>query len=285
MTSAERIAAWKEIGVLALEYHHILGRQPKPDETRRDVAALKAGTTWKQLWRQLAHSAERDTLFGYWAAAPIPDSLQAQSDFGLDVPPWTPQQCYGGVGPKCDGIPEEINNYVYPHWYGAFRMPDGTELAYVEIGVAVGSILHDNACLKYKSGLNCNGMGAGDLWKWGGTFPAELEWSKATWNVLDQRLWRATFGPYPTDPIRRDREWYDDLRPVSTRPTRMGLAYSLAVSPDLTERYVGTETPQTRALLAPRGTSLDWTDVAFCRSGTFDSRGSAPFKAPWGICW
>ncbi|HET6923569.1 MAG TPA: hypothetical protein VFI16_10525, partial [Anaeromyxobacteraceae bacterium] len=138
MTSAERIAAWKEIGVLALEYHHILGRRPTPDETRRDVAALRAGTTWKQLWRQLAHSAERDSLFGYWAPAPIPDSLQAQKDFGLAVPPWTPQQCYGGVGPKCGGIPEELNNYVYPHWYGVFYMPDNTQLAYVEIGVVVG---------------------------------------------------------------------------------------------------------------------------------------------------
>lgn len=284
MTSAEQIAAWKEIGVLALEYHHILGRKPTADETRRDVAALRAGTTWKQLWRQLAHSAERDARFGYWAAAPIPDSLQAQRDFGLAVPPWTPQQCYGGVGPKCGGIPEEVNNYVYPHWYGSFHMPDNTELAYVEMGVVVGSILHDNACLRYKTGLNCNGMGAGDLVKGVGIFTAELEWSKATWNVLDNRAWRATFGPYPTDPIQRDREWYDDLRPVPARFTLMGLSFSLLTEPSLTEPYRGTETRQSLALLAPAGTSLDRTDVAFCRSGEFSSTGSAPFKAPWGIC-
>jgi len=282
MTSSEQIAAWKEIGVLALEYHHILGRRPSPDETRRGVATLRAGTTWKQLWRQLAHSAERDSVFGYWAAAPIPDSLQAQRDFGLAVPPWTPQQCYGGVGPKCGGIPEELNNYVYPHWYGAFHMPDGTELAYVEMGVAVGSILHDNACLKYKEGLNCNGMGWGDLWKTAG--PAELEWSKATWNVFDNRTWRATFGPYPTDPIQRDREWYDDLRPVPARPTLMGPSFSVVTWPDLTEPYTGSETRQTLALLAPAGTGLDRSDVAFCRSGVWGSTGSAPFKAPWGIC-
>jgi len=285
MTSAEQISAWKEIGVLALEYHHILGRRPTPEETQRQVAALKAGTTWKELWRRLAHSAERDSVFGYWAPAPIPDSVQAQIDFGLVVPPWTPQQCYGGVGPKCGGIPEEINNYVYPHWYGDFRMPDGTELAYVEMGVAVGSILHDNACLKYKNGLNCNGMGAGDLVKGVGFFPAELEWSKATWNVLDNRVWRATFGPYPTDPIQRDREWYDDLRPAPTRRTLMGLSVSLVSSPDLTEPYTDHETWQTRALKAPSGTSLDQTDVAFCRSGVWSSRGTAPFKAPWGICY
>jgi len=284
MTSAEQIAAWKEIGVLALEYHHILGRRPTADETRRDVAALRAGTTWKQLWRQLAHSAERDARFGYWAPAPIPDSIQAQRDFKLAVPPWTPQQCYGAVGPKCGGIPEEINNYVYPHWYGSFHMPDNTELAYVEMGVVVGSILHDNACLKYKTGLNCNGMGAGDLVKGMGFYTAELEWSKATWNVLDNRAWRATFGPYPTDPIQRDREWYDDLRETAQRHTFMGLSFSLGSSPDLTEPYLGRETRQSRALLAPPGTSLDWTDADFCKSGAFSSTGSFPGKASWGIC-
>jgi len=284
MTNAEQIAAWKEIGVLALEYHHILGRRPTADETRRDVAALRAGTTWKQLWRQLAHSAERDARFGYWAAAPIPDSIEAQRDFKLAVPPWTPQQCYGGVGPKCGGIPEEVNNYVYPHWYGSFRMPDNTELAYVEMGVVVGSILHDNACLKYKTGLNCNGMGAGDLVKGMGFYAAELEWSKATWNVLDNRAWRATFGPYPTDPIQRDREWYDDLRETAQRHTFMGASFSLGASPDLTEPYLGRETRQSRALLAPAGTSLDWTDADFCKSGAFSSTGSFPGKASWGIC-
>ena len=189
------------------------------------------------------------------------------------------------MGPKCAGIPEEINNYVYPHWYGAFHMPDNTQLAYVEIGVAVGSILHDNACLKYKEGLNCNGMGAGDLVKGMGFYPAELEWSKATWNVLDNRTWRATFGPYPTDPINRDREWYDDLRPAPTRRTLMGLSFSVFASPDLTEPYTDIETKQTRALMAPSGTSLDWSDIAFCRSGVWDSKGSAPFKSPWGKCW
>jgi len=284
MTSAEQIASWKEIGVVALEYYHILGRKPTPDETRRDIATLKAGTTWEQLWRQLAHSAERDARFGYWAPAPIPDYRQAQSDFGLAEPPWTPQQCYGGLGPRCSGgIPEEINNGVSPHWFGVFHMPDNTELAYVEIGVAVGSILHDNACLKYMDGLNCNGLGAGDLIK-SGLWPAGLEWNKASWNVIDQRTWRATFGPYPTDPGMRERIWYDDLRPATPRFTMVEPAVSIISWPGLTVRYTGGETRQTRALLAPTGTSLDVTDVAFCKSGAFSSTGSFPGKASWGIC-
>ena len=284
MTSAEQIAAWKEIGVIALEYHHILGRKPTPDETRRDVAALRAGTTWQQLWRALAHSAERDTRFGYWAAAPIPDSLQAQRDFGLAVPPWASQQCYGGFGPRCGGgIPEEVNNLVSPHWFGVFRMPDNTELAYVEIGVGVGAILHDNACLEHKDGLNCNGLGAGDLVKTG-LWAAGLEWNKAAWNVIDQRTWRARFGPYPTDPRLRERNWYDDLRPATARFTMMEPAVSMFSWPGLTVHYTGGETRQSRALLAPPGTSLDVTDVAFCQSGAFSTTGSFPGKASWGVC-
>ncbi len=286
MTSAERIAAWKEIGIVALEYKHILGRQPTPDETRRDVAALKGCTTWKQLWRQLAHSAERDTHFGYWAAAPLADPLQAQKDFGLAVPPWTSQQCFGGLGPKCNGgVPEWPNDRVGPVWSGAFYMPDNTRLAYVEIGVAVGSILHDNACLKDKNGLNCNGYDLlGDAVK-SGLVPAALEWNKAAWNVLDLRTWRQTFGPYPTDQLLREFDWYDDLRPATARSARMAPVLSVLTVPELTVNPTVGETSQTRALQAPAGTSLDISDSAFCRSaGGFGSTGWFVGKASWGIC-
>ncbi len=285
MTDAERIAAWKEIEIVALEYKHILGRAPTPDETKRDVATLQAGTTWQQLWRRLAHSAERDTRFGYWAAAPIPDSLQAQRDFGTAVPPWSSQQCFGGLGPKCDGgIPDLINDKVAPMWFGAFYMPDNSQLAYVDIGVAVGSVLHDNACLKDKGGLNCNGMGAGDFIKIGGLWGAAMEWNKASWNVIDQRTWRQTFGPYPTDPGIRERDWYDDLRPATPRPAMMAPTISMLTWPGLSVKPTDGETRQTRALLAPAGTSLDDTDVAFCKSGAFGSTGWFVGKASSGIC-
>jgi hypothetical protein len=288
MTSAEVVAAWKEIGIVALAYRHVLSRQPTPEETRRDVAALKGGTTWRQLWRQLAHSEERDTRFGYRAAAPIPDPIQAQQAFGVAVAPWTTQQCYGAIGPRCDGIPDlvnVVNSRIQPYWFGAFRMPDDTEMAYVEIGVNVGSVLHDNACLKDKGGTACNGYSLiGDLIKTDLIWPATLEWNKAAWNLIDHRSWRARFGPYPTDPRLREREWYDDLRPARPRPTMMAPVISVLAWPGLTVTYTGGETLQSRALQAPAGTSLDATDVAYCQSGAFSSVGSFVGKAPWGIC-
>lgn len=283
LSNADQISSWKQIGIVALAYKHLLQRQPTPDETRRDVALLKSGTTWRQYWRQIAQSAERDTRFGYWAPAPIPDATQAKTVFGLPFTP-TSQQCFGGLGPKCaGGIPEIVNGNVAPSWFGGFRLPDNTSMAYVAIGVAVGSILHDNACLRDMTGLNCNGLGAGDLIKVG-SFPAVMEWNKASWNVIDQRTWRATFGPYPTDTYQRDKEWYDDIRLIPNRPAKMAITLSMLAFPGLTEDYRGGETRQSKALNAPTNTSLDDTDVAFCKSKAFSSTGVFPLKASWGIC-
>ena len=283
LSPADQVAAWKEIGVVALAYKHLLNRQPTPDETRRDVAALRSGTTWKQLWRRIAQSPERESRFGYWAPAPIPTGTEAARVFGLAGAPQS-QQCFGGLGPKCaGGIPEIVNGNVAPRWFGSFRLPDNTSMGYVEIGVAVGSILHDNACLRDMTGLNCNGLGAGDLIKIGG-FPAVMEWNKASWNVIDQRTWRETFGPYPTDITWRDLEWYDDIRPVRNRVAKMAPVISMLAFPGLTEDYRGGETKRSRALAAPSGTDLDDTDVQFCKSGTFTGRWAVPYKAPWGDC-
>ncbi|HKP15067.1 MAG TPA: hypothetical protein VJT85_03355 [Gemmatimonadaceae bacterium] len=283
LSADQQIAAWKEIGVVALAYKHLLNRQPTPAETQRDVAALKAGTTWKQLWRQLAQSPERESRFGFWAPAPIATGAEAQSVFGLASVPQS-QQCFGGLGPKCaGGIPEVVNGKVAPTWSGPFRMPDNTSMGYITIGVAVGSILHDNACLSDMSGLNCNGLGAGDLIKVGG-FPAVMEWNKAAWNVMDQRTWRETFGPYPSDQAQREAEWYDDIRPVQSRSAKMAPVISMLAFPGLTETYRGRETRRSRALKAPANTSIDDTDVQFCGSGAFASQGAFPLKASWGIC-
>ena len=280
LSADQQIAAWKEIGVIALAYKHVLGRQPTPAETQGDVAALKSGTTWKQLWRRLAQSPERESRFGYWAPAPMPAS-EAPAVFGIAS---GSQQCFGGLGPKCaGGIPEVVNGKVAPAWSGSFRLPDNTSMGYVSIGVAVGSILHDNACLRDMSGLNCNGVGAGDLIKIGG-FPAVMEWNKAAWNVIDQRTWRETFGPYPTDQAQREAEWYDDIRPVPNRISMMAPVLSMLAFPGLTESYRGGETRRSRALKAPANTSVDDTDVQFCGSGGFASQGAFPLKASWGIC-
>jgi hypothetical protein len=283
LSADQQIAAWKEIGVVALAYKHLLGRQPTPAETQRDVAALKSGTTWKQLWRTIAQSPERESRFGFWAPAPIPSGAEAQQVFGLPNAPST-EHCFGGLGPKCaGGIPGVVNGQVAPAWSGSFRLPDNTSMGYVSIGVAVGSILHDNACLRDRSGLNCNGVGAGDLVKVGG-FPAVMEWNKAAWNVIDQRAWRETFGPYPTDLAQRDADWYDDIRPLPNRPSMMAPVLSMLTFPGLTEQYRGGETRRSKALTAPANTSVDDTDVQFCKSGAFASQGSFPLKASWGIC-
>jgi hypothetical protein len=39
LSADQQIAAWKEIGVVALAYKHLLERQPTPAETQADVAA------------------------------------------------------------------------------------------------------------------------------------------------------------------------------------------------------------------------------------------------------
>lgn len=283
LSTTDQISAWKEIGVVALAYKHLLGRQPTTAETRRDVAALRAGTKWRQFWRQLAQSRERDSKFGFWAPAPIGTPREARAAFGLSFTPVS-QQCFGALGPKCaGGIPDVMNDKVQPAWFGTFRMPDNTSMGYVQIGTAVGSILHDNACLRDMGGLNCNGLGAGDLIKTG-LWPASLEWNKAAWNVIDHRSWRETFGPYPTEVNGRDSEWYDDIRLVPNRNAMMADVISMIAFPGLTVQYRGGETRRTKALQAPKGTSLDDTDVGFCKSGAFSSRGFFPLKASWGIC-
>jgi hypothetical protein len=111
-----------------------------------------------------------------------------------------------------------------------------------------------------------------------------MEWNKASWNVIDQRTWRETFGPYPTDITWRDLEWYDDIRPVPNRVAKMAPVLSMLAFPGLTESYNGGETKRSRALKAPSGTDLDDTDVQFCKSGAFTGRWVAPYKAPWGDC-
>jgi hypothetical protein len=244
---------------------------------------MKGGMKWQQYWRSIAQSTERDTRYGYWAPAPLSGGDEAARVFGLASAPQS-QQCFGGLGPKCaGGIPDVVNGDVAPRWFGSFRMPDNTSMGYVEIGVAVGSILHDNACLRDMSGLNCNGLGAGDLIKVGG-FPAVMEWNKASWNVIDHRTWREVFGPYPTDITWKDLPWFDDLRPTPNRAAMMAQTLSMLAFPGLTEAYHGGETKRSRALKAPSGTDLDDTDVQFCKSGVFTGRWVAPYKAPWGDC-
>jgi hypothetical protein len=275
------VLAWKELNTVALLYRHVLQREPTKEEVLRELPRLKRGATeWKRLWRELAHSDERDQRFGYWAPAPLASASAAQQKFGLSVTPAMPQICFGAMGPNCGGAPTPN---VSPKWFGHFRLPDGTEFGYVNVGVGVGSVTHDYMCLIHREGLNCDGLGAGDLVKHAG-WPAALEWNKATWNVLENRVWRDIFGPYPTSAFHQ-REFFDDLRVVKARETKLAPILSQLSGIEKTILYSGAETKRTRALKAPPGTMMDDTDAAYCATGQFERTVRInPDRSAFGIC-
>jgi hypothetical protein len=278
------LKSYDAIWVVHLAYQKLLGRAPETAGANHWLGHLRGGMTWETMWRMVAHSPERERTFGAWAPAPYDVATDAQRDFGLSFAP-TPEQCFGGLGDKCEGgIPTVANDQVQPIWNDTFMMPDGTRMGYVDIGVAVGSILHDNVCLRDRGALNCNGLGWGDLVKspfWAGS----LEWNKATYNTTDRRAWRQRFGPYPTDQGARRARWFDDLRPMPAREAWMAPVVSIGTVPYQTVRYAGNETRESRRLAAPAGARLDWRDQQMCRSGAFSSVGNyLPGLAPAGIC-
>jgi hypothetical protein len=281
MSYDQLVAAWDGIFVVDYAYENLLQRQPTGDEVKK-YASAAAGTNWQSFWREIATSAERDQKFGYYAPAPFSNSSEAAAKFGLKSAA-NPEQCFGGVGDKCEGGIPLAYSEVQPRWLKYFTLPDGTQMGIMEVGVAVGSILHDNACLANRSGLNCNGIGPGDLVKTG-SYPAGMEWNKAAWNVLDTRNWRERFGPYPINKDARRGSWYDDLRPMPSREAWMAPVLSMFTLPSQTERYTGGETKASRRLKAAAWRTLDGKDQQFCASGTFRQRGETPLKAPWGIC-
>ena len=276
------VLAWKELNTIALLYRHLLQREPTRDEVRREVPRLKrGGTEWKRLWRELAQSDEREQRFGYWAPAPMVSAAAAKEKFGLSVTPTAPQVCFGAMGPNCGGAPTPN---VSPKWFGHFRLPDGTEFGYVNVGVGVGSVSHDSMCLLHREGLNCDGLGAGDLVKHAG-WVAALEWNKATWNVIENRVWRDIFGPYPTAAFHQ-REFFDDVRLAKARPMKMAQILSQLSAVEKTVSYSGPETKRTRALKAPPGTWMDDTDAAYCATGQFEQVIKPPQRerSAFGVC-
>ncbi|HEX6598216.1 MAG TPA: fibronectin type III domain-containing protein [Gemmatimonadaceae bacterium] len=280
----ELVSRWKEIGVAAILYSHILKREPTGNELRTQVNALVGGKPWRDIWRELAQSSEREQRFGAWAGAPMTLD-QARRTFNWAVPR-TGEQCFGGLGPACSGGVPEIYGWVQPRWHDYFTMPDGTRMASVELGVAVGSILHDNACMDAPqgTGIACQGWEpVTDLTKHAGV-PAAMEWNKASWNVIDGRGWRTVFGPYPVDATQR-RSWYDDLRPVPARRAMMAKPLGPLVLPILDQPYRGRERRASRMLEAPTGARLDGTDGAFCKRKQFKDTQAPIGKAPLGICW
>ena len=281
MSYDQLVAAWDGIFVVDYAYENLLQRQPTGDEVKKHASAA-TGINWQSFWREIATSDERDQKFGYYAPAPFSSPSQAAAEFGLKSLP-IPEQCFGAVGDKCEGGIPLAYSEVQPRWVKYFTLPDGTQMGIIEVAVAVGSILHDNACVANRTGLNCNGIGAGDLVKTG-SYPAGMEWNKAAWNVLDTRNWRERFGPYPVNKDARRGNWYDDLRPMSSREAWMAPVLSMFTAPSQTERYTGGETKASRRLKAAAWRTLDGKDQQFCASGAFRQKGETPLKAPWGIC-
>jgi len=283
LTQEQLVGSWRHIATAAVIYGALLSRAPNAEELSRQIASLNAGKDWRVIWRELAQSPEREQRFGFWASAPM--TLQeAKVTFGFPGLR-TAEQCFGGVGPKCEGGVPDLYAWVHPRWHNYFTMPDGTEMAYVEMGVVVGSILHDNVCMDAPQGtaIACQGWElVTDLTKHAGV-PGALEWHKATWNVIDQRGWRGVFGPYPTNMSAR-RSWYDDVRPVRARRTMMAAPLGPLALPILDQPYRGQERKSTIVLVAPPGTKLDGTDASFCKSQRFQSEESPLGKAPMGTC-
>jgi hypothetical protein len=278
------VNAYDAIAVVNLAYKQLLERQPDSVGGAWQVLAIRNGMRWQEIWRNIAQSPEREQRFGYWSPAPLATSDEVQSAFGYL--PYRPEQCFGAIGTACEGGAPQVPGTpdIQPRWVDQFTLPDGTVMGWVEQGVAVGSILHDNACLRYPTtGLNCNGVGVGAVTQMSGD-PAAQEWSKAWWNVLDGRTWRERFGPYPVDVTLRRSMWYDDMRITRPRQAWMKVVVSLVVGSAFTEEYQGKETRGTRRLAAPSGRGLDERDEAFCRSGAFNGGIQwTPFTA-WGVC-
>ncbi|NUO62740.1 MAG: hypothetical protein HOQ11_14910 [Gemmatimonadaceae bacterium] len=285
----ELVGAWSEIAFTAFAYDQLLGRIPTDAELRRHVAAMKGGAQWTDLWREVATSPERDRSYGFYAPAPMSHE-QVEKLYGIrsDLVSVQGEQCFGGVGPNCD-MPKEIKDvdWTFPRWHDEFTLPNGQKMAWVDVGVVVGSILHDNTCLSLRpvSGHFCADMVAGafgDFVKTGDT-PAGMEWNKAVYNVRDHRGWTATFGPYPIGATAR-YGWYDDLRPVAARPAKMAPILSMLTLPSLTVPFTGQERRSSARLQAPPGTKLDQTDVAYCQSRAFSATAAPPLFAPEGTC-
>lgn len=220
------------------------------------------------VWSSVARSSAIDDNRG--AYAPAYTDYQGRRE-----------RCFGGIGPKCEGAPG--TGVV---WGRFFTTPDGVRMGYEHGYVSVGSIIHDNTCLRLPVGTGavCHGFpdyafeGAGNNKD---TFPAGRAWNKAVYNQRDTRFFQAWFGPYPTNESAL-AHFSDDLRRVPNRPAKLAHVYVIADS-SYTIPYVGGETKQSHTLYGPPGTKIDPTDAAFCRSGKIHLAHNGTGQQ-WGIC-
>lgn len=165
------------------------------------------------------------------------------------------EKCFGAIGPGCAGAP--------------FASPRTQSNGKLMMKVAVGSILHDNCCLKNPNGKWCGKYSEIQRGPFndGHDGNCDKEWNKAVWNTQpsDNRTWEVEFDPKANS----------DLTPVGN-PRRAVFAKNYQNG----GTWTGPEVAATRKLAAPRGTNLDVGDQAFCASG----RASAP-KSSFGKEW
>ena len=148
------------------------------------------------------------------------------------------EYCFGGVGPQCAGAP------------GAPNTLNASGTGYT-MKVSVGSILHDNCCLRNPAGKWCGGTGVDGRTPAGeGNHNGQCvsEWDKAWWNTIDGRQWTVSVN----------RTLPANLTPAPGRLASRKDGAMLTIE----------ETVHTRGYSAPAGTSLDRGDAAFCASGT-----------------
>lgn len=239
-----------------------------------------------------------DASTGLAAASPLPPASPAPEPVTLTTRSYPValangqviqhvEQCFGAVGAGCEGV--SILAPGQPHG-------DGTYTMYV----SVGSIEHDNCCLKNPNGNWCSPdmqnpmaaighVGMSQIADWLNQNGAcAAEWRKAFWNAMDHRQWQQRFPisslsnghtSYPSG------QWSDDLTPVAARPS---------VLPDPLDNYdlrggnYG-ETATSIVLAAPDGSGLDIDDARFCASGSFRRTWTAGFtwvdRPLYGLRW
>ncbi|HEV7679186.1 MAG TPA: hypothetical protein VGQ42_11510 [Candidatus Dormibacteraeota bacterium] len=193
-------------------------------------------------------------------------------------------QCIGGLGRGCNGTSPCCgwNFRSEPQPLDFFTTYEGTQMEYIQLPIAVGSILHDAACAN-PAGVWCTAQNSPLLVNRSDT--AGLEWSKAVWDFVQNRMWFHEFGPYAVGDVAN---WSDDLRIVPNRPAGLpdpgsGLLRVGNSGDDMPLAAAGGENAGSTVLLAPAGANLDITDGAYCAAGRFASNHDY-LLTKWGTC-
>jgi hypothetical protein len=253
-------------------YSKLLGRWPRSDERQSWIdRVVKQGASYEDIWTGVARSQERLNAYGYYA--PSVGAYNGKTE-----------QCFGAVGPKCDGVKFMTPD---PVWVDTFTRPDGVKMGYIKMETVVGSILHDNTCLDQPMGAWCSGLisiPGGELPIIKMVVPAAREWNKAVYNVRDHRGWLDFYGPYPVDDKNLFGRYSDDLTRVKARPSLMAKVGPLIAAPITTDPYEGQEARSSARLKAPSSAYVDRGDAAYCASRSYKEEGQWWTAQWWGKC-